>query len=176
MVVVKNSKNVACIEPWQNNIPQTNFLTRRFVSLLYPILTKILHADSCVNKPQAEYLAGKSLNDNQIRNEMVKFQQQDSIEKTNTSIPYQNNGLSHPLGNDPILLANISTNTDSGKLKLSLTPEQGQGVSFYLDQGLTHQFRNLLLESLKAIDWQLVFSTDLVSLDLPVQSDKKVLH
>lgn len=152
------------------------FLTRRYVSLLYPFLTKLLQADSGVNQHQANNSANNAQNNKPIRDEMVKLQQQGSIEKTHTNVPYQNDGLSHPLGNEPILLANISTNTNSGELKLSLTPEKGQGVSFSLDQNLTHLLRNLLLESLKATDWQLKFPAELKSPTLPVQIDKQVLH
>jgi len=63
------------------------FLTPRFFSLLHPILTKTLHANRSLNKPQAEKSASNALNDNQIRAERVKLQQQDSIEKLIPTFP-----------------------------------------------------------------------------------------
>jgi len=153
-------------------------LTRRFVSLLYPILSKIL--DSNINKTLSD--KNNSNTDTppteQIRQEIVNQQQQDAIKNTDTSLPYQDNDLTQPLGTQPILLANISTNVTDNNLKLSLTPKDGQGVSFIIDQNLTHLLRNLLLESLKFADWQLDFKTDQISSDTEKlsQANKRVLH
>lgn len=141
-------------------------LTRRFVSLLYPILTKILLSDQSVNEQKS----------NHVRNEIIKLQQQDSLEKTDSASPYQNNKLSHPLGTQPILLTNISTNIDEGHLKLSLTPEEGQGVIFSIDQDLTHLLRNMLLDCLEKADWQLDFQTDYISATPSADIDKNFLH
>jgi len=140
-------------------------LTRRFVSLLYPILTKILHADSSIDEHK----------NNLVRDEMLKLQQQDSVEKSDNKSPYQTKDLIHPIGNQPILLSNISTNENAGELKLSLTPEEGQGVSFSVDQNLTHLLRNLLLEALEITEWDLKFQTDYIS-PTSTQPDKKLLH
>jgi len=141
-------------------------LTRRFVSLLYPILTKILHADNSVNVHK----------DNLVRNEMVKLQQEGSLKSSDTTSPYKSNELSHPLGSEAILLTNISTQINADNINLSLTPEQGQGISFNIDQKLTHLLRNLLLESLDKTDWQLACQSDYISTTPIAEPDKKILH
>ena len=152
-------------------------LTRRFVSLLYPILTNILHADKSVNFYHDNNTGLDIQHNNRVRQQVIKLQQQEAIKNTDTHSPYQNSALTHPLGNKPILLANISTNTDDGQLKLSLTPEKGQGVSFAIDQNLTHLLRNLLLESLRKTDWHLDFQSDYTASTARLnQSIKKVLH
>jgi len=153
-------------------------LTRRFVSLLYPILSKILDTnisnthsnkkDSSIDNQPTEH----------VRQKIVKQQQQDTIKNADTSRPYQSNDLTQPLGTQPILLANISTHVDDDNVKLSLTPKDGQGISFIIDQNLTHLLRNLLLESLKFADWQLDFQADLTSSTTGniSQSGKRILH
>jgi len=153
-------------------------LTRRFVSLLYPILSKIL--DTNISNTHAN--KQDSITNNQptehAHQEIVNQQQQDTIKNADTSLPYQSNGLIQPLGTQPILLANISTHVEDNNVKLSLTPKDGQGISFIIDQNLTHLLRNLLLESLKFADWQLNFQTDLISSTTEniSQSDKRILH
>ena len=152
------------------------FLTRRFVSLLYPILTKILHDNKSVNTHEDKALDTSKHRNDQIHKEIVKLQQQETVANTDTNSPYQKNELTHPLGNQPILLSNISTNASAEELKLSLTPKNGQGISFSIDQNVTHLLRNLLLESLEKTDWQLEFQADYISPAVSTPADKKFLH
>jgi len=153
-------------------------LTRRFVSLLYPILSKIL--DTNISNTPSNKKAPNTAKQatEQISQKIANQQQQDAKKKPDTSQPYQSNGLTQPLGKQPILLANISTQESDNNLSLSLTPKNGLGISFIVDQDLTHLLRNLLLESLKFADWQLGFQTNLISPtteNMP-QSDKRTLH
>ncbi|MCF6251310.1 MAG: hypothetical protein L3J75_08590 [Methylococcaceae bacterium] len=141
-------------------------LTRRFVSLLQPILSKILHANQSIVIHQNE----------QIRNELINLQQQEAIQKTDRSTPYLGEGVNHPLGHQPILLAKISTNFKQGNCKLTLEPEKGPGISFNIDQNLTHLLRNLLLESLEKTDWQLDFKASQEIVPTLNQPGKKAFH
>lgn len=148
-------------------------LTRRFVALLYPILTQVLQTDKSVNN---RTVTNDTLQQQQTKKEILNFQQQQLAEKTDNSSPYQESGLSHPLSNHPILLANISTLQTPEGLKLCLTPESGKGVSFFIDQSLTHLIRNLLLESLKSANWQLPFESEHNLPSSTTLTDKKTLH
>jgi hypothetical protein len=141
-------------------------LTRRFVSLLQPVLSKILHTNQSIAIHQNE----------QVRNALINLQQQEAIQKTDRGTPYLNEGVSHPLGHQPILLAKISTNFKQGNCKLTLEPEKGPGISFNIDQNLTHLLRNLLLESLEKTDWQLEFKAPREILPALNQPGKKALH
>ncbi|MFW5443618.1 MAG: hypothetical protein ACKE51_04835 [Methylococcaceae bacterium] len=141
-------------------------LTRRFVSILHPILNKILHENPSVS----------SYSNEQVRDELINLQQQDAIQKTNTTTPYQNKDFTHPLGSQPILLAKIATNIQQGIRKLTLEPEKGVGISFTIEQNLAHLLTNLLLESLDKTDWQLGFKNNVKTLSQTDPSNKKHLH
>ena len=140
-------------------------LTRRFVSLLYPILTKILHGhESVVNQ------------NDQIRKEMISLQQQEAMQKTNTDKAYESKEFSHPLGNQPILLAKISTAKKNNSYQLTLEPEKGKGISFTMEYKLVHILRHLLLDSLEKADWQLGYKRELVPTQQTPHSGKEYLH
>ena len=141
-------------------------LTRRFVSLLHPVLTRILRTNQSI----------ASHNNEQVRNELINLQQQEALQNTDMATPYQNKDVSHPLGTQPILLAKISTNFQQGLCKLTLEPEKGHGISFNIDQNLTHLLRNLLLESLEKTDWQLGYKNSPEILSVSHQTEKKALH
>jgi len=153
-------------------------LTRRFVSLLYPILSKIIETNINTVLSNKKDSTTDNHGTEQIRQETVNPQKQDAKKNADTSQPYQSIGLTQPLGKQAILLANIATHENDNNLKLSLTPKNGQGISFIIDQNLTHLLRNLLLESLKFADWQLGFQTDLSpsTTENFSQSNKRILH
>lgn len=141
-------------------------LTRRFVSLLYPILTKMSYGHESVVNHQNE----------EIRNEIISLQQEAVMQRTNTSTVYESIELSHPLGAQPILLAKISTASNNKGQQLTLEPAKGQGISFTVDYNLVHVLRHMLLDSLEKTEWQLGYSRDLKSSQNTPNYDKEYLH
>ena len=141
-------------------------LTRRFVSLLYPILTKILHGHESISIHQND----------RIRHEMINLQQEAAIQKINNAIPYQCNQHTRPLGSKPILLAKISTSSKNNVLQLTLEPAKGPGISFTIDQNLIHLLRHLLLDCLEKTDWQLGYQDAVTATQRTLYSGKEYLH
>jgi len=149
-------------------------LTRRYVALLYPSLTKAIDKETNSNfSPDSSV---NTYHDQRVAEEMIKLQHEKLVQKANTTSHYKNNDYSYPLGEQPILLVNISTSFADDQLKLSLTPESGKGVTFSIDQTLGLQLRHLLVESAAKAEWRLEFKINPPSASFPNQSDQRILH
>ncbi len=150
-------------------------LTRRFVSILYPVLDKILHHNSSVSTHTKE-----------IRSELIKIQKERIFQKADTKTPYkgqstdknktQSKPFTHPIGSEAILLAKISNYVDKGVHKLKLDPEQGAGVDFVIEQNFIHLLRGLLLKSLAKTNWGLNFQKDASPQSASKPAEKKTVH
>lgn len=128
-------------------------LTRRFVSIFYPVLDNLLHHSQTVASHANKV----------VRKELIEIQKQKIFQKVDTKTPYKsqskNQGVAftHPLGSNPILLAKISNYVDQGFHKLKLEPEKGAGADFTIEQNFIHLLRGLLVKSLAKTDWGLSF-------------------
>ncbi len=150
-------------------------LTRRFVSIFYPVLDKILHHNSSVSTHTKE-----------VRSELIKIQKEKIFQKADTQTPYkgqstdknkaQSKPFTHPVGSEAILLAKISNYVDKDVHKLKLDPEQGAGVDFVIEQNFIHLLRGLLLKSLEKTNWELKFQGSPSPQLVPKLVKKKTVH
>jgi len=132
-----------------NTAGQTEFrfwITRRYLALLWQILRQMAGGFG---------KAGLAL-DSATRAEVASLAHQEVKKGMDVSTQYQE-GNHFPLGEEPVLLAKITTHKPdaSGNRKLSLLPEQGEGINLNLDENLTHSLMQVLQEPAAKADWGL---------------------
>lgn len=132
-----------------NTTGQTEFrfwITRRYLALLWQVLRQIAGGFG---------KAGLAL-DSATRAEVANLAHQEVKKGMDVSTQYQE-GNHFPLGEEPVLLARITTHKPgaSGNRKLSLLPGQGRGIDLNLDENLTHSLMRILQEPAARADWGL---------------------
>lgn len=121
------------------------WITRRFLSLLWPILMKM--ADG--------FSARKAPGDPLTRSTLAELAHGEAVGKADFSSQYQDGDI-FPLGPDPVLLAKISLKPLAGDTQtLVLLPNEGQGINLDLDEKLVHIVARLLQQTATAADWGL---------------------
>ena len=114
------------------------WFTRRYAGLLMDIINKGMNElggmTSVGSKPQTtQMLKGGALDK-----------------------PFEEDVTNYPLGEKGILGYGIKTNFTKDKiLHLQLLPEQGQGVTLNLNDGLLYMFHNLLSQGIARANWNL---------------------
>lgn len=121
------------------------WITRRFLSLLWPILMKM--AD--------DFSAGKAPNDRLTRSALAEMAHGDAVNQADFSSGYKDGSL-FPLGEEPVLLAKIRVHPPAGNTQtLMLLPNHGQGINLNLDEKLVHVIARLLQQTANAAEWSL---------------------
>ena len=122
------------------------WLTARLVKMLYPALYDTLAKTSSIaanNVPQAKH-------------DVVAFEHQQAVAKTDFKTGFKEVKQDYPLGKTPILVTKcqLRPNPD-GNTILALAPEQGQGIDINLSNELLHSFTKLLIDACKTAEWPL---------------------
>jgi hypothetical protein len=120
------------------------WLTRRFLSLLWPILMKM-----------ADGFSARKTADPLTRSTLAELAHGEAVGTADFSSQYQE-GTLFPLGADPVLLAKITLRPLAGETQtLLLLPNEGQGVNLDLDERLVHILARLLQQTATAGEWGL---------------------
>lgn len=120
------------------------WITRRFLSLLWPLLMKM--ADSFSARKSADPLT---------RSTLAELAHGEAVGQADFASQYQE-GTLFPLGPDPVLLARISLKPLVGDTQtLVLLPQEGQGINLDLDEKLVHILARLLQQAATAAEWAL---------------------
>ncbi len=120
-------------------------ITRRFLSLLWPLLMKMAENFSARNAPD----------DPLTRSTLAEMAHGNAVNQADFSSEYKE-GSQFPLGVEPVLLAKISLRPLTGNTQtLILLPIQGQGINLNLDEKLVHVLARLLQQTATATDWAL---------------------
>ena len=135
------------------------WLTRRYVQLLWPVLTKIL-----ANHPQVREQVT-----NQAKETVLSFQHEQAVQQADFKQSFKEHPAALPLGDAPLLLAKaqLKPGPDAGNT-LSLLPEQGQGIDLAMNTEMVHAFVRLLITTTAKTDWALNLGN--TSVDIPTQS------
>ena len=121
------------------------WITRRYLSLLWPMLMKMADAFS----------ARKAPGDPLTRNALAELAHGEAVGKADFGSAYQDGSL-FPLGEEPILLARITLKPLAGDTQmLALLPQEGQGINLNLDEKLVHVLARLLQQTAVAAEWAL---------------------
>ena len=121
------------------------WITRRFLSLLWPLLMKMVDGFS----------AAKAPGDPLTRSTLAELAHGEAVSKADFTSQYHD-GETFPLGAEPVLLARISLRPQVGDTQtLALLPNEGQGVNLDLDERLVHVFARLLQQAASGAEWGL---------------------
>lgn len=121
------------------------WITRRYLLLLWPMLMKMAEAFSN-RKASGDPLTSSTL---------AELAHGEAVGSADFGSPYQD-GLTFPLGEEPILLARITIKPLTGPTQtLTLLPKDGQGINLELDERLVHVIARLLQEAANAAEWAL---------------------
>ncbi len=121
------------------------WITRRFLSLLWPILMKMAD-EFCALKAPADPLA---------RSAIAEMAHGNALGQADFKSTYTE-GSTFPLGAEPVLLAKISLKPIRGEVRtLVLLPQAGQGINLDLDEKLVHILARLLQQTATAAEWGL---------------------
>ncbi len=118
------------------------WLTRRYTGLLLDVLNKGMHqlGDTCATTSVITSQA-----------DGVPVKQQETSYK-----PFVERAQNYPLGEKGILGFGIKSDITQDKiLSLQLLPEEGQGITLNLNEGLLHSFQYLLFQGLTKTDWKI---------------------
>jgi hypothetical protein len=120
------------------------WLTRRYLSLLWPLLMKM-----------ADDFSARKTTDPLTRNTLAELAHGEAVGKADFASQYRE-GSQFPLGEEPILLARISVKPLHGNTQtLTLLPQQGQGINLDLDERLVHVLARLLQQVAVTAEWGL---------------------
>jgi hypothetical protein len=120
------------------------WITRRYLALLWPVLMKM--ADAFSARKSADALT---------RNTLAELAHGQAVGNADFASQYQE-GSSFPLGEEPVLLARITTKPATGEVHtLTLLPQQGQGLNLDLDERLVHVLARLLQQAAVTAEWGL---------------------
>lgn len=120
------------------------WITRRFMSLLWPILMKM-----------ADGFSARKSDDPLARSTLAEMAHGDAVGQADFSTQYQD-GDSFPLGAEPVLLAKISVKPmGASSQTVVLLPQDGQGINLDLDEKLVHILARLLQQAAVAAEWGL---------------------
>ncbi len=129
------------------------WITRRFLSLLWPILMKMADDFSARNAPD----------DLLVRSTLAEMAHGNAVSQADFSSEYKD-GSQFPLGLEPVLLAKINLRPLIGNTQtLILLPNQGQGINLNLDEKLVHVLARLLQQTATVADWALKLDVTPVS-------------
>ncbi len=120
------------------------WITRRFLSLLWPVLIKM--ADGFSARKSADPLT---------RSTLAELAHGAAVGQADFSSQYQD-GTLFPLGEEPVLLARISLKAPGKDTQtIMLLPNQGNGINLDLDENLVHILARLLQQTATAAEWGL---------------------
>jgi hypothetical protein len=122
------------------------WLTRRYVRLLWPVLSQLLQGDPQISQAS----------DEQARQAILAFQHESALSQSTFSTAFKEEQAKFPLGETPVLLARIQTKTTTqGQSILCLHPEQGQGIDLNMNKTLLHALIRLLTDAVQKAGWEL---------------------
>jgi hypothetical protein len=125
------------------------YMTRRFVRLLWPELTKTAEVTAVVKSPTPV-----------ARREVVAFEREKALAESDFKTPFQEPSAEtprrFPLGETPFLATRAQVRVDRpGAYRLTLDPQAGRGIELGLDDRLMHSFCRLIESAVRGADWDL---------------------
>lgn len=129
------------------------FLTRRFVRLLWPELTRALELSVAIKAPAAE-----------ARRELVAFEHEKAVRESDFSRGFDEPAPAarrrFPLGETPYNAVSGRIRAEGpGKFRLTLNPAKGTGIELAVDNRLMHSLCRLIESAVRKAEWDLPMIT-----------------
>lgn len=122
------------------------WLTRRFVTVLWPAMLNMLESDPSV--------VGQS--NTQIKQEVLSFRHEEAISKTRFTTNYQSPPQTKPVNQVPFLITKLSTKRlDNGRTQLVFGTASRRSLQFVVDRTLTHSLCKLIADCASKAKWGL---------------------
>ncbi len=127
------------------------WLTRRFVSRLYPIIMETI-----------ETIPEIAAQDSPINREAImNFQREHAAQKADFSVPFidDENITQYPLGKEGILVVRGKLQqTANNNFELSLKDKHNKGIDFSFNTDILYLLQTLLRDTLQKADWDLALT------------------
>jgi len=126
------------------------WVTRRYARLLWRALTgSAARSGRALHQPEPA-----------AREAMVAFEHEAALERADFQTAYRDDhAVAHPLGDAPVLLAQVKcAPLEGGLTLLGMHPLQGQGVEIRVDPILLHSLLKLIADAARAGEWDLDLS------------------
>lgn len=129
------------------------WLTRRLTRQLWSATVDALETQVGLDKPHASHTSA----------DIVGMEHHAHVEEIRDSgsfnTPYQSDIASYPLGETPILVADVNFTLNPGQpIRMNLAPAQGYGFELACTRPVLHGFCSLLRETVQKTDWDLELS------------------
>ena len=141
------------------------WLTRRMVSRLWPLLNRVVIDHFAIpSDAKTDGYVDLAAMDIQTKAMLADFKREEAMQKADFSTPYQFGAAEHPLGDNPLLVTEISlTPLASGKLQLNFSeqmeePASNRGFQMDLSAELVFAVIKLMGNALEQSHWGLVHS------------------
>lgn len=121
------------------------WLTRRFVQLLYRVLSEHIASDPDVS------LQGT----NEAKRAVMEFKREQVIERADFQQPFKEQP-ELPLGTDALLAYKITSNRQGDQLHLGIHPKDRQGISMVINRDINTTLLQLLVTAVKKAEWNLL--------------------
>jgi len=122
------------------------WFTRRYVKTLWQGLEKLL-----LKQTQTAYNVTPK-----VQKALLSFQHEQVVAKSDFSKQYEQDNMTMPLGETPILLSRFQIKmAQNGDPILCFHPEKGSGVELNMDEKLLHSFAQLLTNAVNKTEWDL---------------------
>ncbi len=129
-----------------DNTEMRMWLTRRFITVLWPVMLKMLESDPSV--------VGQS--DTQSKQDVLSFRHEEAISKTRFTKSYQTPPQLKPVNQVPFLITKLSTKRlDNGRTQMIFGTAKGRSVQFVVDRTLTHSLCKLIADCTSKANWGL---------------------
>ncbi len=129
-----------------DNTEMRMWLTRRFITVLWPVMLQMLESDPSV--------VGQS--DTRSKQEVLSFRHEEAISKTRFTKSYQTPPQLKPVNQVPFLITKLSTKRlDNGRTQMIFGTAKGRSVQFVVDRTLTHSLCKLIADCTSKANWGL---------------------
>ena len=122
------------------------WLTRRYVHLLYRVLSEHVASDPDVS------LQGSR----EAQQAVMQFKKEQVMEKANFAEPFKDQA-EYPLGPDALLAFKITANKQGDQLHLGIHPKDRQGISIVINREINTTLTQLLVGTVAKAEWRIDF-------------------
>lgn len=122
------------------------WFTRHFTQGLWDMLMKVVASNPSV----------QSQSDPEARKEVIAFQHDSAVANATFQAKFDEGADHYPLGQDPLLVTGCKVTPNKGRPpSLTLETDDGQTLTFGLDDRILHSLCKLLIVVVKTTDWGL---------------------
>ncbi len=143
------------------------YLTRRYVRVLWPVITRLLETDFKRREPEKGHLA----------RDVLDFERQEAVAGADFGQEYAEARMRFPLGDEVRLLTGVRVKEGPrGGNILCLITQEGKALEFGVNGRFLHTFGELLKSTAQKAGWDLnaLFGTRFLNREQP--AGPRVLH